>query len=64
MNSELNEKELPRFCPLYQKQIECLSCYETGMVSEGIMPESLWPKEIDFTEAAIEMCMNCEYHVH
>ena len=64
MSSEYNEKELPRTCPLLEKEIACEECYEIGMVAEGWFPKSELPPGMVLSEEKTRFCLNCEYHVH
>ena len=64
MNLEINAKELPRYCPLHKKEIECVTCFETGMVAEGILPEKFWPSGVNYTEETSKECLACQYHIH
>lgn len=62
MNSELNEKGLPRVCPLLGKEIDIGTCFDICVVSEGFSPKNELPIGMEYTEEGAELCMNCEYH--
>lgn len=63
MNSELNKNEMPRFCCLYNQEISCRTCYEIGMVAEGLFPKSELPSDIDMGTNEANKCLMCEYHI-
>lgn len=63
MSSEKNRLELPRFCPLCNTEIECVECYEIGMVAEGAFPKSELPSGLELTEERAKQCLACEEHV-
>ena len=64
MNSELNEKELPRFCPLMGEEIDMDICFDICVVSEGFSPKNELPIGMEYTEEGAELCMKCENHIH
>ena len=63
MNCEANIKELPRHCPLCNREIECSTCYEICLVSEGTFPTSELPPGLEYTEENAEKCMKCPNHI-
>ena len=63
MSLEKNRQELPRYCPLMDREILCEECYEIGMVAEGSFPVSELPPGMVLTEATREKCLNCEEHI-
>lgn len=55
--------EYPVECPLLNKKIDRLICFDIHGVVEGLSPKDEAPKEIYEHENYIDICYNCKYHI-
>lgn len=49
-------------CPLLNKNIEDVICFDISMVAENMAPESTAPKEAIQVKGYKEICLNCPNH--
>lgn len=52
----------PVECPLLNKKIDELICFDIHGVVQGISPKSEAPKEIFENKNYTEICKKCKYH--
>lgn len=50
------------FCPVLNKQIDGLDCFDASLVFEEASPLSELPEGMDFTDTNQEKCLKCPYH--
>ena len=56
-----NEKKTC-LCPILNKEIDGMACFDAALVFEEMSPLSELPKEMDFTDKNQEICLKCKYH--
>lgn len=49
-------------CPLLNKEIKDIICFDICMVAEGMAPLSTAPDEVTNVRDFRKKCLNCEYH--
>lgn len=56
-----NEKKTC-LCPILNKEIDGLECFDAALVFEEMSPLSELPKGMAFTEENQSKCLRCNYH--
>lgn len=49
-------------CPIINKKIEYMICFDISMVAEDSSPERFAPKEVRCVEDYKNICLNCPNH--
>lgn len=56
-----NEKKTC-LCPILNKEIDGLECFDAALVFEEMSPLSELPKGMTFTDENQRKCLKCRYH--
>ena len=48
------------FCPVANRQVTDLECFDISFVAEGSTPERFMPSDVRIEDP--EVCLKCEYH--
>lgn len=62
MKTNIRNSLKARFCPIVQKAIEELTCYDVSMSAEEMQPARFAPKEFRETKNWKEICISCSEH--
>jgi hypothetical protein len=58
-----SSNDLPRFCPILQKEISEETCYYACIVAENTAPRWNLPQEFVMDKAQSDQCLHCENHI-
>ena len=50
------------YCPILQREISDLECFDISMVAERMAPEDTVSKEVRIVENYKEICLRCKEH--
>lgn len=56
-----NEKKTC-LCPILNKEIDGMECFDAALVFEEMSPLSELPKNMKFTDKNQSKCLKCKYH--
>ncbi len=57
---EKSEKKF--FCPILEREIESIDCFDAALVYEEVSPLSELPEEMSFTDENQNRCLKCKHH--
>ena len=50
------------FCPILNRDIDGMECFDAALVFEEMSPLSELPPSMQFTDQNQKMCLKCKYH--
>lgn len=56
----INKKDC--HCPILNKEIDGMECFDAALVFEEISPVSKLPDRMQFTKENQSICLKCKYH--
>lgn len=58
----MENKKKTCLCPILNKEIDGLECFDAALVFEEMSPLSELPKGMTFTDENQSKCLKCSYH--
>lgn len=58
----MNSEKKTCLCPILNKEIEGMECFDAALVFEEMSPLSELPTGMKFTEKNQDICLKCKYH--
>ena len=58
----MNSEKKTCLCPILNKEIDGMECFDAALVFEEMSPLSELPTGMKFTEKNQDICLKCKYH--
>lgn len=58
----MNSEKKTCLCPILNKEIDGMECFDAALVFEEMSPLSELPTGMKFTDKNQDICLKCKYH--